>query len=169
MNKIFYKLINLRNLAILGLIIFLIGLIQTFIYGYAEWLNPGVIFFEEPMDKMTFGLILLGTSIVASRFGRNYKISSYKLGIFVLVFTIFVRLFWEVLWVTGSYYPSVYVSWAVLNKRLPVFAWQGDSKLDYLTDAWNHFSIQFSLFAIFFAALILVLFSIFVDIKQKRK
>jgi uncharacterized membrane protein len=168
MSKILSKLLDLRNLMILGLIIFLIGLIQSFIFGYAEWLNPGFLFLEEPMDKMSFGLILIGTSLVTSRFRKKYKISNINLGCFVIVFTIFVRLFWEVLWVTGSYYPSMYVSWSVLNHRLPIFAWQGNSELDYLTEAWNHFSIQFSFFAISFAALILVLLSILIEIKQKR-
>lgn len=168
MAKLLRRLITHRNLIILGSIILAIGILQAIFFGYAESLNPGLFFFENPMDKMTFGLILIGSSITTYLFGRKYRISSFNLEILPLAFTLFSRFFWEVLWVTGSYFPSMYISWATTNQCMPIFSWEGNAVLDYITEAWLHFTVQFSLFAISLAVLIFLLFSLYLDIKKKK-
>jgi hypothetical protein len=164
---------ELKIIFAVGLFILAVGIVQAVIYGYAApELDYYLKFFEQPMDKIAFGFILGGVGLALMVFCRKFRyLATYerRLALFAIFFTVCMRMFWEIHWITGAYYPSVYTTWSVLNGQLPTYPSRAFPALDYATNAWYHFNVVFPLFAISLCVVIFILLTIVVDVIKRKK
>jgi len=173
MKKISF-LLHPKFLILISLVLIFIGGFEAILFGYARFINGGFLYLESAMDVLSVGFILFWASTISYFFWMKYKLFRVRLGLFCISFTIFMRLFWELLWITGSYYPAVYTSWAVLNNRMLTLPANGQlvneafPTLDYLTEAIKHYTFTLSTFSIFFFVLIIIGLSMLIDIMTKK-
>lgn len=161
-NEVFYrKFVNLfypERMMILGIIIILIALVQTLLYGYTTVVNPNLKLLEEPMDKTSFGIMLILVGLASYIFWWKYKIGRRKLGLFAFFFTLSIRTFWEINWATGAYMSSLYAYWSLTNKISPIYPGQAWPALDYLgsTPFYMNFILPVFAFATAISAFLLI-------------
>lgn len=177
-NSRFSFLLYPESMITYGVILIAIGLIQTPFYGYTAIADPLLKLFEEPMDKVTFGMMLLSGGIPTYLFWREHKIGRIKLGLFALFFALAMRTFWEINWGTGAYMSAVYTYWSINNSIAPNYitcpitqpfckpggAWP---TLDYIGQTAFYMNFILPIFAISTAACIFLLLSLFFEHKKK--
>jgi len=168
--KVFEKfsyLLYPETMIALGAILIIIALIQTPLFGYTTIADPYAKLFEEPMDKMSFGLILASVGIVVLAFWNKYKIARKKLGLFCLSFAFSMRTFWEINWVTSAYMSSLYTYYSLTNKISPIYPGPAWPALDYIGTTPFYMNFILPVFALSTVACVFLILSVLFDYKKK--
>jgi len=168
--KKFLRLFYPEKMILLGMFLILVGLVQTFFYGYTAIVDPYLKLLEEPMDKTAFGIILVLVGIVTYMFWKEFKLGRVKLGLFTLFFAFSVRTFWEINWATGAYMSSLYSYWSFTNNVSPIYPGQAWPTLDYLGTTSFYMNFILPMFAFSTAVCIFLFLSLlFERFKTRNK
>jgi len=176
-NPVVKKIFTPKNMIYLGILMLVVAAIETPFYGYTTIVNYYFKFLEEPMDLVTFGVMLVGIGVATQLFFKHIQKFETRLGLLTLFLTIFARIFWEINWVTGAYLPSVYVWYSLKNNVSPIYQqslWSNNvgsawPTLDLITNTSYHMSVVLPIFGIATAAVIIIILSIVLDWKATKR